>query len=148
MPKISQQQKIKKVVEYLGRNRLMTLGTAERNKPWLATLFYAYDKKLNLYFYSREDTRHCQYLKKNPSVSVAINHDWRNPDGTIKGLQIAGRARKIPQKNYQRCYALYKSRFRWADEFAEDHKLYVIKPLEIWYIDEKLFGHFYRVRML
>lgn len=145
---VSRKKKIRKVLEYLGRNRLMTLGTASGNKPWGATVFYTYDKKLNLLFYSREDTKHCTHIKKNPNVSVVINHDWRYPSGEIKGLQITGRAAKIPKKDYARAYRLYKARFKWADEFAEDHVLFRIKPREIWYIDQKLFGHVFRVRVM
>lgn len=125
----------------------MTLGTSSKNKPWAATVFFAYDKKLNLIFYSRPDAKHCQHIEKNQHVSVAINHHWRNPDGSIKGLQIVGHAAKVPKSDYKHAYALYKSRFKWADEFVEDHVLYQIKSIEVWYTDQKLFGHVYRVRV-
>jgi hypothetical protein len=75
--KLTKKQIIKKVQEYLEENRLMTLGVCWSNKPWGATVFYAYDEKLNLLFYSRPDTKHCQYIHKNPNVSVVINHNWR-----------------------------------------------------------------------
>ena len=60
---------------------------------------------------------------------------------------MIGRASRVPRSNYPRYYRMYKSRFSWADDFAADHVLFVVKPIEIWYIDEKLFGHFYRVRI-
>ncbi len=144
---MSRQKKVTKVLEYLGRNRLMTLGTSSHNKPWAATVFYAYDKKLNIYFYSRPDTKHCQHIDKNQNVSIVINHDWRHNDGSIRGLQLIGYATKMPKKNYKQAYALYRTRFKWADEFTSDHILYRVKPQEIWYIDEKLFGHFHRVKV-
>ncbi|HBT81579.1 hypothetical protein A3B26_00570 [Candidatus Giovannonibacteria bacterium RIFCSPLOWO2_01_FULL_48_47] len=145
--RLSKKEKRTKVLEYLKQNRLMSLGTSSANKPWAATVFFAYDKNLNLIFYSREDTRHCRHIKRNPYVSAAINQDWKEKGG-IKGLQITGRASKITKKQYNRYYAIYKSRFRWADEFASDHILYLVKPLEVWYINQKLFGHFRRVKMI
>ncbi|MBI2625397.1 MAG: pyridoxamine 5'-phosphate oxidase family protein [Candidatus Nealsonbacteria bacterium] len=149
MKKISKKETIKKMVlRYLGKNRLMALGTAANNKPWAATVFYAFDKEFNLIFYSRPDTKHCQHLKRNPFVSVVINHDWKNADGTIKGLQITGKASKVSKKYYPSVYALYKKRFKWVDEFASDHIFYLVKPVEIWYIDQKLFGHHNRVRVV
>lgn len=140
--------KIVKVIQYLRRNRLMTLGTSLNNKPWAATVFFAFDKNLHLLFYSREDTRHSQHIKRNPHVSIVINHDWKDKRGFIRGLQIIGRAAKVLPKDYSHYYYIYKSRFQWADDFAEDHILYIIKPKEVWYIDQKLFGHFYRVRVI
>ena len=138
----------KRVLAYLTQNKLMTLGTSWKNKPWGATVFFAYDKKqLNILFYSREDTRHCQHIKRNPWVSVVINHARKEKVGFIKGLQIAGRAIKVPEKQFRHYYALYKSRFKWADEFSSDHALYIINPSEVWLIDQKFFGHFFRVRI-
>lgn len=145
---VSKKERMAHVLRYLKRNRLMSLGTSVRNKPWAATVFFAYDKNANLIFYSREDTRHCEHIKKNPYVSVVINHDWKEKGGFITGLQIAGRTSKISRIEYGRYYALYKSRFAWADEFASDHALYLVKPAEIWYINQKLFGHFNRVKIM
>ena len=149
MPKqtLSKEAKLAKVLEYLHKNRLMALATSSVNKPWLATVFFAFDEGLVLYFFSREDSKHCKNIKKNPSVAVAVNHAWRNADGTIRGLQMPGRAEHVSEKEYSAAYALYKKRFRWADDFAFDHVLYRIKPIEIWYIDEQLFDHFNRVRV-
>ena len=134
------------VLKYLNNNKLMALATSWQDKSWSATVFFAYDNKLNLLFYSKEDTRHCQNIEKNPFVSVAVNQDWGTARA-VKGLQLAGQAEKIAFKDHKKYYGLYKSRYPWADEFP-DHTLYIIKPSEIWYIDQKLFGHFYRVRVI
>lgn len=145
---ISKKIKIKKVLEYMGANHLMTLGTSLKDKPWLATVLYAFDGNLRIFFYSNENTRHCVNISKNPNVSVVINHTWRYPDGKEKAIQLAGRASKVAKKDYVRWYDIYKSRFKRADEFKSDHILYVIEPTEVWYLDEKLFGHFNRVKVI
>lgn len=146
--KISKRERVAHVLAYLKKNRLMALGTSLLNKPWAATVFFAYDKNFDILFYSREDTRHCAQIQKNPYVSIVINHNWKEKDGLIKGLQITGRASAALRKDYAHYYAIYKSRFPWADEFTSDHRLYLITPIEIWYIDQKLFGHFNRVKIM
>lgn len=145
---ISKKVMIEKVLEYMEANRLMSLGTSLKDKPWLATVFYVSDEKMNIFFYSREDTRHCVNIAKNTNVSVVINHTWKYPDGKEKAIQLAGKASKVSKSDYARCYKMYKKLFTRADEFKSDHILYVIKPTEVWYLDEKLFGHFNRVRAI
>lgn len=134
------------VRNYLKTNRLMTLGTSCKDRPWSATVFFAFDEDLNILFFSREDTRHCQNIKKNKFVSVAINQDWGKP-GFVKGLQITGIASKISAKQKKKHFSIYCARFSWAAEFP-DHALYVIKPAEIHCIDQEFFGHFHRVKIL
>ncbi len=145
---VSQKQKLKAVFEYLKKNRLISLATIAGNKAWSATVFFAYDKKINILFYSRPDTRHCLQIKKNKNVSLVINHTWNQKGGGINGLQIVGEARAISQKEYSKYYKIYKKRMNWADDFKSDHRLYIIRPKEIWLIDEKLTGHFHRVKVI
>src|SRR3989344_9524945 len=116
MMKIKLNKKLTRVaLNYLRRNRLMTLGTSCQGKPWLATVFFAFDEKFNILFFSREDTRHCKNIKKNKYVSIAINQDWGKP-GLVKGLQMAGRASKGSRDKYKSLYLIYRSRYPWADE--------------------------------
>ncbi len=145
--KISQKRKVLEVGKYLGRNRLMAISTSANNKPWSATVFFAYDKNFNILFYSHDETRHCKEIRRNANVSIAVNHTWQRGGG-INGLQITGNAKKVGAKDYKKYYALYRKRFKWADRFKADHKLYLVKPREIWLIDEKLFGHFNRVKVI
>ena len=139
--------KLKKaVLQYLGGNKLCALATCWKDRSWSATVFFAYDNNLNLLFFSREDTRHCLNIAKNSIVSVAINQDCGSPD-MIKGLQFVGQVKKVATKDLKKYYKIYRTRYAWADKFS-DHTLYISKPLEIHYIDQKLFGHFYRVRVM
>lgn len=137
---------IQKVLKYLKGNRLMALGTSFENRPWSATVFFAFDNNFNILFFSREDTRHCRNIKNNKFVSVAVNQDWGKP-GLVKGLQIIGIASKISVKQKEKFFPIYNARFPWAAEFP-DHSLYAIKPAEIHYIDQEFFGHFHRVKVL
>lgn len=136
----------KAVLDYLERNRLMTLGTVSGKRPWGATVFFAYTKDGEILFYSNPKTKHVVHLKKNSAVSVVINQD-HGKSGLVKGMQIVGRAKEISDKEYKKYYSIYKRRFSWVSEFEKDHRLYKITPTEIHYIDQERFGHFYRVRM-
>ncbi len=124
----------------------MALGTSFKDRPWSATVFFAFDNDLNILFFSREDTRHCQNIKKNKYVSAAINQDWGKP-GLVKGLQMTGIASKVSVKQQKKYFLIYSERFPWAEKFP-DHSLYVIRPTEVHYIDQEFFGHFYRVKIL
>jgi uncharacterized protein YhbP (UPF0306 family) len=135
------------ILKFLSKNRLMSLATVAGNKPWAATAFFAYDKNCNILFYSREDTKHCRDIAKNQNVAVTFNQ-WNGTPNSIKGLQIVGRASKIPisSSSFSSLYSIYRTRYPWAEKFKSDHTLYVIRPKEIYYIDQALFGHFFRVR--
>ena len=68
----------------------MTLATVGDAGPWAATVFYASDRDLNLYFVSDHRTRHGSDLTTCDRVAGAINPDcgaWAD----VKGLQIEGR---------------------------------------------------------
>lgn len=135
------------ILEYLGKNRLMSLATSSGNKPWAATVFFAYDRSCNIFFYSRGDTRHAKHIARNPAVAITFNQ-YNGKPNSIKGLQITGRASKVPSRDLKRSYALYRKRFPWAEDFKSDHALYIIRPRTIDYIDQELFGHFYRVKTI
>ncbi|OGY25231.1 MAG: hypothetical protein A2864_02180 [Candidatus Woykebacteria bacterium RIFCSPHIGHO2_01_FULL_39_12] len=127
------------ILDYLGENRLMTLATAENNTPWAASVMFAYDTDLNLYFISDPDTRKAQNLLNNPSVSVAINQHQKTP-GKILGIQLEGTAHMLDKNKSQNELELFKKRFDWADDYLHDHELYKIKPEKIYYLDDELFG--------
>jgi len=124
----------------------MALATAFSSAPWVANVFFAYDKHCNLFFFSKEDTVHCKNILKNPEVAVGI-HQFSGKPLLVKGLQLRGKAKKVKEVKYVKSFALYLKRYPWAVRFLADHVLYKIEPTEIYYIDQELFGHFNRVRV-
>jgi uncharacterized protein YhbP (UPF0306 family) len=73
----------------LEAHNTMTLATSRDGKPWAASLFFASDKKLNLYFVSDYRTRHARDIEAGPDASATVNADcalWAE----VKGLQITG----------------------------------------------------------
>lgn len=131
---------LKKIIlEYLSQNKLMSLATCLGNKPWAATVFYAYDLDLNIYFISRADTKKIQNLSKNPNVSVVIN-EYQPKKGTVKGIQLEGSAKVLSKAENRESLDLYRKRFSWADDYLGDHELFKITPNFIRYLDDELFG--------
>ncbi|MCL5091481.1 MAG: pyridoxamine 5'-phosphate oxidase family protein [Patescibacteria group bacterium] len=73
----------KKVDQILQENLYMTISVANRNgQPWIANLYYAYDKNYHFYWYSPKDSLHSQRLRENPSVALAIF------DSTLVGEEV------------------------------------------------------------
>lgn len=90
---------------------LATLSTsasvaADVQEPWAAQLFFVSDEHLRLYFISSLGSQHCKDLLRNPQVAATISgdtSDWLS----VKGLQIRGRAMRLPKSQYARVLALY-----------------------------------------
>ena len=97
-------------LQLLRAHKTLTLATCSGNRPNAASLYYASDAELNLYFVSDPDTRHATELIANSNVAVTINADsvpWRQ----LRGLQIRGRASPVPATKRDDALALYLERF-------------------------------------
>lgn len=136
---LSHNQLQKYILEYLSKNRRLTLATSEGNVPWAATIMFAYDSDFNIYFISVPDSRKTKNLKTNPRVSVAIN-EYAPRAGYTIGLQIEGKAIMLNKEKDKRELEIYRKRFDWADDFLHDHELYKIVPEKIYYLDDEKFG--------
>lgn len=64
---------VEKIVrEYINKTVHMSLATVNDNKPWVCEVHFAYDEDLNLYFVSKQSTRHCQEIALNSAVAGNI----------------------------------------------------------------------------
>jgi uncharacterized protein YhbP (UPF0306 family) len=143
--RITQKKKLAAVRSFLSGCSRMVLATEGVRGPWAATVFFAHDRAFRFFFFSRTDTRHAQNIAAQPRVAAALN--GRASAKHIKGIQLCGTASRITREKHPEFFALFKKRFPWAREFP-DHELFVIRPSELYYIDEDLFGHFFRERIL
>ena len=123
----------KLILEYLGKNRLMTLATSSNDAPWATTLFFAYDDDLNLYFLSQETTRKVQNILKNPKVAVTIDREQPTP-GKVKGIQLEGTAEEFTNPS------IFLARHPWAKDYLAHSKVFKIKPSKTIYLDDEKFG--------
>lgn len=79
----------KDVLDFLADKKLMVLATYGEH-PWISSVYYSYDKNLNIYFISTPSTIHGRHMEKNKKVSAAIVDSHQNPSDVKKGLQIYG----------------------------------------------------------
>jgi uncharacterized protein YhbP (UPF0306 family) len=129
----------KYVLDYLEQNRVMTLATCRAGTPWAASVMFAYDDDLNLYFLSKPETRKTQNLLANPKVSVTVNQVQKTP-GKVIGVQLEGSAEMLDKKKNSKEQEIFKNRFNWAEKYLSDHELFKITPKKIYYLDDARFG--------
>jgi uncharacterized protein YhbP (UPF0306 family) len=136
----------KLIKDYLKEAKLMQLATVKDNKPWVATVWFAYDDKFNLYFISRHNRRHSLEISKNPFVAGAIVKPHRTLGDKTRGLQFEGKCVEVKGKELIKSFALFAKRFPKVTKFilspkdiiegATDHHLYKIDPTAIVLFDE------------
>lgn len=88
----------------------VTLASVGHGRPWAATVFYASDAELNLYFVSDVRTRHGRDLAADANVVGAVNADVHTWD-EVRGLQVEGHAAMLPEAERGDAIALYLARF-------------------------------------
>lgn len=71
----------------------MTLSTVTKvGDPWISNIFFAYDKKFNFFWYSKNDTLHSQNIRSNSKVAINIV-DSRTAD--VNALYITAEAHEV-----------------------------------------------------
>jgi uncharacterized protein YhbP (UPF0306 family) len=148
--------------EMLEAHNTLTLATCSDGKPWAASLFFASDADLNLYFVSDDRTRHARDLEAGSGAVVTVNVDcgrWAD----VKGLQIAGQvdvlegaARLRGLDHFLRKFADVRALFEMPKSRDEESiaqrlraaKLYRLKPRWIRLIDNSRgFGYKFEVEL-
>ncbi len=131
---------------FLKKQTTLVLATIDREAmPQAASLFYASDDALNLYWVSGEKSRHSQNLERVSHVAVTIYHetwDWRD----IHGVQIEGVARRLSDPDEtDRAWSLFRAKFPFTAEFTDQiarSAFYILTPKWIRLVDNsKYFGH-------
>lgn len=136
----------KLVIDYLNEAELMQIATVRDNKPWVATVWFAYDKNMNFYFISRKTRRHSLELKDNPSVAGAIVKPHRTLGVKTRGIQFEGEASEVSLLELPNAFNLFVNRYPETKKFMKsvrdivknitDHHIYKIIPSMIVLFDE------------
>lgn len=132
------------VKTYLASTQLMQIATSRNDQPWSATVYFAYDDDLNIYWLSRSDRRHSQDIEMNPKVSgsVAKLHTYGEK---VRGVQFEGVAEKLVDSQASQGLEIYYNRYNKARDrvrnilvgaVGETIVIYKIKPTKFVLFDE------------
>ncbi len=143
---MAQDEKVKQLImEYLDEGKLMQIATSNAGRPWIATVWYAHDKDMNLYWISKRMRRHSMELEKNPNVAGTIVKPHTVGSGEkVRGLQFEGTARPCNGREFKIADELYMKKYPDADRVPPILKgvtnfiatFYVAKPSAIVLFDE------------
>jgi uncharacterized protein YhbP (UPF0306 family) len=146
---ISKDELRKLILDYLSLNKRMSLATSKDDVPWAATVLYAYDGDLNIYFLSKIETRKVQNLLTNSKVAATIN-EVTGGIGKVRGIQLEGECRMVGRLEAARVYALFLKKYFWLKDYIPSAKqmfskairdrLFKITPQKIYYLDDERFG--------
>jgi uncharacterized protein len=96
--------------DMLSRHHTVTLATVGAGEPWAATVFFASDADLRLYFVTDPRTRHGADLAGGSPVAAAVNADPASWDD-IRGVQLRGHAATVTGERRAAALALYLHKF-------------------------------------
>jgi len=141
----------KLIEEYLKEAKLMQFATSVDNQPWVCSVWFASDEKLNIYWFSATTRRHSKEVMKNNKVAGAIALP-QTPEDSPRGLQFQGSAEMLTNQNdIDEAISLYSRRIfskETINELMKDkekpHKFYKIKPTQFVLFDAIHFGDNWR----
>lgn len=133
------------IEDYLKEANMLQVVTSCDNQPWAATVYFAFDKNLNLYWISKPDRRHSIEIRKNPKVAGVVVLPHVHGD-KVRGLQLEGLAEEMGAEGIDEALKVYSERF-WLSEDrmkailadTDGHVLYIIRPSLFVLFDEKNF---------
>lgn len=144
------------VRQYLEAHSTLSLATTDGTGSWAASLFYATDARLNFYFVSDTESRHCLDISADERVAATINDDCADWNAIV-GVQFNGNAGPVPPAERVRIEKLYLTKFHAIRELIEAPEsdqekiiserlkaaqFYRITPQWLRYIDNsRAFGH-------
>jgi uncharacterized protein YhbP (UPF0306 family) len=125
--------------------KLIQVATAKNNIPWVATVWYVSDTRLNLYFISRKSRRHSLEIRENPNVAGTIAKPHFIGSGEkVTGLQFEGKCREAKGGLMAKARHLYLKKYTTAEKIPLKKlkdpdftaAFYVIKPRSFVLFDE------------
>ena len=110
----------------------MTLATTDlQGNLHAAPVYFVHDKNVHLYFFSDENSLHCQHIARNPKSAASIYpvcQGWRD----IKGLQLRGETQLVVSTvEWNTAWEKYQHKFpfvRSMKAIVAQNKLYVFVP--------------------
>ena len=89
---------IQKAKNIIAENLYMTISVCSQDgKPWIANIYYAFDKDYNFYWYSPKTAVHSTYIRENSEVALAI-FDSRAVGDAVDAVYIKATAHEVVGK--------------------------------------------------
>jgi uncharacterized protein YhbP (UPF0306 family) len=124
---------------FLAAHSTLTLSTVgPAGQPMAASLFFAANPELRLFWLSSPTSRHSQNLARQSAVAVTVhNETWTWSD--IAGVQMEGQALMVPAGDaWQAAWRLYRAKFPFVAELRAEvtkSNFYVFSPVWMRLID-------------
>jgi uncharacterized protein YhbP (UPF0306 family) len=140
---------LESIRKILQENTLLSLATNNKSSSSsICSVYYAYDKSLNFYFWSEKGSRHSKNIGKGAKVAASVLDTSQAWGGNLKGLKIYGKARELKASESGTGAAAYLEKFPKSKEIVKSpedfskfgSRLYCIIPEKIVVLDEETFG--------
>lgn len=138
---------VRDAAQLLANSRYLSLGTTNKEIPWVAPVAYVVGPKLELLFYSATDSRHACDLATNPIVAGAI-FDSSAPSATVRGLQFQAQTSMVEpaqlpamiEHYFQSSFPNAEERARWQrgpEAFSGDapQRFYQLEMTQLYITD-------------
>lgn len=134
------------VAAFLNKHSTMTLATlGPDGHPLAASLFFASDQALRIYWVSGTQSRHSRALQRQPWAALTVHSEtWSWAE--IVGVQLEGHVVVLPAGSaWQAAWERYLTKFPFAQEFQAEvsrSNFYELTPRWVRLIDNAQgFGH-------
>ncbi len=133
-----------RIREYIKSCSVLQLASTKQSQPWVCTLIYVEDEKLNIYWASIPGRRHSKELGDNPKAAIAIKVDDHLNKGVV-GIQAEGLVEVVHDpEEIMPIAKQYAQKFdrddTWVKQFSNlqtEHKLYKFIPKKFVLFDEQ-----------
>ncbi|MBI2356644.1 pyridoxamine 5'-phosphate oxidase family protein [Candidatus Dojkabacteria bacterium] len=84
-----------KALKILEENLYMTLSTVDpEGNPWISNAYFAYDKDMNIYWYSPRKSQHSTYIRNNPNIAISIFNSTLTGED-VDAIYIKAKAKEL-----------------------------------------------------
>ena len=124
----------KLIEEYLEKAKMLQVATSKKDQPWVCTVYFAFDEKLNIYWISKPSRRHSEEIKNNEKVAgvIVLPH---TPGDKVRGIQLQGVAKELTKKDaiegmnyYAKRFGMKQERVNAILDGTDGHVCYKITP--------------------
>lgn len=148
--KNSQNQIKKEILKFLKSNGILSLAVASDGTPWVCTLYYGVDNKMNLYVVTDPNNTHGNIMSGNPKVAFNVFDSRQKITEPKKGLQGKGKISMVRgPKDVTAALNLWHKANPGVEERItaktildknSDTKIFKITPTYLKYFNKQLYG--------